>query len=268
MSLVSEYGSFDQIVYPSPDDGVTILISRYRDDLGRIAKVALDIIPGVLTLTAGPVAGAVTSVAISTGKTAKSLFDYMTQPSEPAAAETKKTASQSTQSTQSTQILGQTALRIAKKMLLDTLQDNPDEPGAANIAETVSKATRQGIRKKPGSAVETVATAAIRQAVSGIIPQIVVNLFEGSKPIASCFFRHLSLFHNICALRSSIQTFSQVRTIDQRAEAALALLKPSQSDPSRLRRTSARRAEQVILKDAEQRKEIARSGGKGSKRKR
>ncbi len=265
MSLVSEYGSFDQIVYPSPDDGVTILISRYRDDLGRIAKVALDIIPGVLTLTAGPVAGAVTSVAISTGKTAKSLFDYMTQPSEPAAAETKQTASQPTQSTQN---LGQTALRIAKKMLQDTLQDNPDEPGAANIAETVSKATRQGIRKKPGSAVETVATAAIRQAVSGIIPQIVVNLFEGSKPIASCFFRHLSLFHNICALRSSIQTFSQVRTIDQRAEAALALLKPSQSDPSRLRRTSARRAEQVILKDAEQRKEIARSGGKGSKRKR
>lgn len=252
----TESHSVDQLILPSQADGVTMVVNRYRDDVGKIVKISLDILPAVVTVVAGPTAGAVSSVAVASGTVATALYDYMTRSKEVQGG--RKSSSEGTVN-HSIVELGALGLKSLEKLIYEEATQDSGQLPVAGFADSSSKLVKASLKGNKQKVVEMVASRGIKELVSHgvqtVAPQIVVSLYKPGQAITSKIFSSLLLVKKIVQLSGAMQDLSGVREIDRRAAAAISLVQES----SKKAKKGERRAIKMIQESAEREKEKIRS---------
>jgi hypothetical protein len=264
MQYLGEYSSMDQIVFPSQSDGVTMVINRYRDDLGKVMKIAVDILPIVVTMAVGPQAGAVSSVAVAGGRMSKALYDYLVSPES---SKTRKGKNPSAAPISNSLVeLGDTALGTLRRMICEDISQDPQQLPIADIAETSAKVVKGALKRKKRAVIEIVAAKGLKQVVAqtsqSLFPKVVLNLFEAGHAVASTAFRTFDFIGKVVDLRRSAQDLSHVIEIDKRAEAAIKLVQESSKGASKRERVQIKKAIKTLQEDSVDRKTKVRSANK------
>lgn len=216
MEFMSEgYNKVTNYPFPNQDAGYTAIIKEYRDEVGRITKVAIDILPITATITLGPLAGAITATAIAGGKAAYALYDWMVHPTSKENIEALPTSPEAQGIARVGATLMSTVLHLIRKggVIADpSIEHIKAQRDVLSIAE-------QALQGKRDALIQKIA----RETFNIVVPEVAIQLFRvGADPIAKVLKLN-DLRNNVNELISAIGSIKYKRGITRSEKAAIEL---------------------------------------------
>ncbi len=225
-----------QLIFPNPEQGFTATVREYRDEVGKIIKVAVDIMPVVATVVGGPVVGGITAVATGGGKAARAVYDYLTTPVSKEKIQKMQISPEHKAAAQTGTLLISTVRQFVKEQVTETAG------GSAALEETALglEVATKGVKGKKEKVVQTVAVEALKQVVptvaERILPEVAITLYEAGKPPLSASLRLYDMFQQVSKLTTAVKEFLNVRKLNQAAIAAIDLIQSEAAKKPTLRK--------------------------------
>jgi hypothetical protein len=236
--LTGMFSKAGEIIFPNTAEGVASAITEYRDPLGKVVKVSIDIIPTVATSIGGPLVGAATGTLTSGVKAAKAIYTHMTSPApkhpqKKKRRQTRKTTIASAQS-------GAFLLETTMKLVREGVKGTPDASVAplkeiSGHLDLTTTAIKAGA--KQAAAVMTVKAAKkIITAHSAKAPDVLVNLYGGAKGPVSTLLHWSDLVNNARTLVQAFREYVNIRDLNKAAKAAISLIHQEDAEKAAARR--------------------------------